>query len=541
MYTILQTGSFVLQILASIVTIVSTLAVFHKRKNASDVISLQETTSPLGHKEMFRPLKWIMIVSFLVYIVATCIYLYMTEVPDIALMSTIITFFVMVLSFVYISRVGRQSLKTRRILAPKKLWQMLSNEIPSYLEECDGPFRIRIVKIGMFDERFKNDEDEDGSGRRINDLVTDIIGKMKLGKEGQTFRSKETPLYDIIEDSDPYYQRSDYGKIHGIVVFIGNRLSEDKVCSKLEDLANKFPNTPIGYRSFGTYPSGEQIPPFINLKWLRIEDYVDHLVFRYYARSQAWKGLADSYHKAFLNLTWILLVLMLAIPTGLITRNKRIEYSRIVLSETTGHDKIKDYRTLLVNYLLVSPKPLDVKLWKTEVITNKTFVDSTIICNYYRFSENGECSGNITETTLIGQVMQAGVFLLYDASRSVPYVVWSSDGERCEGCYDKHENAFITVINGKTHTFKWIPGKNGRITYDDRRIRLMYSNDGNNAVEVIYGHGDSRIIRKAAKHSDTFLFDIQRFLVAASCYERDVCTIEVNKMNQDSVVERIER
>lgn len=537
MYTVLQTGSFVLQILSSIVTIVSTLAVFHKRKNESNIVSLQETISPLGHKEMFLPLKWIMIVSFLVYIAATCVYLYMTEVPDIALVSTVITFFVMVFSFIYISRVGKESLKTRKIIAPKKLWQMLSNEIPSYLEECDGPFRIRIVKIGMFDERFKNDEDEDESGRKINDLVTGIIEKMKLGKEGQTFRSKETPLYDIIEDSDPYYQRSDYGKIHGIVVFIGNRLSEEKVCSKLEGLANKFPNTPIGYRSFGTYPSGSQIPPFINLKWLRIEDYVDHLVFRFYARSQAWKSLADTYHKAFLNLTCILLVLMLAIPTGLITRNKKIEYSRIVLSETTRHDKIKDYRTLLVNYLLVDPKPLDVKLWRTKDITSKKIDDSTIIRNYYRFSENGKCSGNITGSTLIGQVMQAGVFLLYDASRPVPYVVWSGDGERCEGYYDKHENAFRTIINDKTFTFKWIPGKNGKITYDDRRIRLMYSNDVNNAVEVIYGHSDSRIIRKAAKHSDTFLFDIQRFLVAASCYERDVRTMEADKMDQDSIAE----
>lgn len=38
-----------------------------------------------------------------------------------------------------------------------------------------------------------------------------------------------------------------------------------------------------------------------------------------------------------------------------------------------------------------------------------------------------------------------------------------------------------------------------------------------------------------------FLFDIQRSLVAASCYERDVCAIEVDKVIQDSVVKRIER
>lgn len=48
------------------------------------------------------------------------------------------------------------------------------------------------------------------------------------------------------------------------------------------------------------------------------------------------------------------------------------------------------------------------------------------------------------------------------------------------------------------------------------RIRVMYSYDGSNAVEVIYGYGDSKKVWKAANHSETFLLPIQQFLVAAT-------------------------
>lgn len=503
----LQTISLVLQIISSVVTIISGFFVFFTKK-ADEDLPPEETKYPLGHKVEFQGLKWIIMVSFVLYYFATIFLIVLDDVPPTALVSTLVTFAVMLLGFFLLLSKGKKSLKTRVVLAPKKLWQVMSNRIPSYLKECDGPFRIKIVKIGMYDEEDEKKDDDYQSGIKINDLVQKTITQIKEGKKGQTFLLKDDslPLYEIQEYETPYYRSCNTDKIHGLIVFIGNRLSESKVRSSIDELADKYPDTPLGYVSYGTYPSDGYYPPYINLKRLRVNDYIDHLIFRYYARSEAWKDLSKTYHKSLVFVSILSTVLMASIPGGLLLRHYQAEQSRIFVAAPGTTDK--GNFTKLVNYLLVSPVPLDVKLW--ERLDKK----SAKISNTFRYAEEGNPSSEHDSSSMVAKVMETEVFLLYDKSRRIPYTVWLGDGTKCVGKYNRENNSYEALIGRqKKAVYQWVPETVEQISYDDKRIRLMYSNDGLSLVEVIYSPASSKAIRKALKHSPTFLFDIQRFLI----------------------------
>lgn len=508
MYTFIEIATFVVQLISTLVAVSSTIIAAFKEKSIRNTLP-EYSTMPYGYKEVLLPLKWIMRITFVVYFVATCIFLCLTDVPDFALVSTIATFIAMLIGFIIFSTLGRNSLETRNVVAPKNFWQMLFNRIPSYLEECDGPFVIKIVTIGVKENKLGlRDEITDIENAIENEIIQKIkqvITQIKEGKNGQTFRGDRKPLYNITFDNDLFYHRSDHEKIHGIIVFVGNELSEQKVRSKIYALADKFPDTAIGFLSYGTYPSEEEIPPFVNLAPLRTEDYIDHLIFRSLSRSREWKRLSEKYHRAFVKSLVLIGILCLSVPSGLIIRN---HLAREAMLLSVPEDNGKSDLTRMVDYLLINPQPSDVKLWE------KKYADTII--NTYRFSEGGDTSKSQRFNSLINKVIQARVFLFYDVSQSNPYIVWTCGGERCKTWYHKRQNAVTAQVGDSLYLFQWVPSKKDGISYDDRRVRLMYSYDNTTAVEVIYAYEDRNAVRWKAKYSSTFLLNIQRFLVAAN-------------------------
>lgn len=505
MESLLQTISHILQHIAAGVTIISVvIAVLREKYNNIDRVPVT-TKYPLGHKEVFRLLKGIIWLCLIVYIVATCVLLYIQDIPNKYIISTLITFIILVIGFVYLSILGKKSLDLRFVIAPKKLWQMIFNIIPSYLEECDGPFRIYILQIGVEDDNSQvSDMDNlltDTIKRQIGDKIKDIINS----KQDQNFREADKPLYDIVVNDDPFYHRTDKENIHGIIVFVGNVIATEQANSQLRALADRFPDASIGYYSYGSYPAN-LYPPYINLKHLRVEDYIDHLVFRYYARSKEWKKLSKTYHTAFKWLVSILFLLIVAIAGNKLYQNYQFEQSKRVLS--APEKSVKSNFTRLVNNILIYPKPNDVKLWETT--------DSVRFVNTHRYAEQGDTSTAQNDSSMIATVMKAKVFLLYDKSQDCPYMVWTGEGKRCEGVYYPENDAFSTWVSGKHYLFRWVPSRKDCKNYDDLKVRIMYAYEGKHAVEVIYGSGDSEKIRRAAKHSEDFLLPIQQFLTVTS-------------------------
>lgn len=505
MYTFIDIATFVVQLISTVVAVASTIIAAIKAKSIQNAPPKEYSTMPYGYKEVLLPLKWIMRITFVVYFVATCIFLCLTDVPDIALVSTIATFVAMLIGFIIFATLGHNSLQTRNVVAPKNFWQMLFNRIPSYLEECDGPFVIKIVTIGVKEARFAFRDEVTDIENAIEEKIAQKINQIQAGKEGQTFRGEKKPLYNITFDNDLFYHRSDHEKIHAIIVFVGNELSEQKVSSKIYDLADKFPDTAIGYLSYGSYPSDEDIPPFVNLASLRTEDYIDHLIFRSLSRSREWKRLSEKFHRAFVKSLVLIGILCLSVPSGLIIRN---HLAREAMLLSVPEDNGKTDLTRMVDYLLVAPQPSDVKLWEKKC--------ADTIVNIYRFSEGGDTSKSQRANSLINTVLQAEVFLFYDVSQSNPYIIWTCGGERCKTWYHKQQNAVTAQVGDSLYTFKWVPSKKEGLSYDDRRVRLMYSYDDTTAVEVIYAYEDRTAVRWKAKYSNTFLLNIQRFLVAAN-------------------------
>lgn len=501
-----QTSSYWLQIVAALVTVVSAFVAFLREKYENIKQPEVSTKYPLGHTEVFPSLKWIVLITLVVYLIVTCVPLFLPEISNTYLYCTIATSILIALSLGALSTIGKKSLESRSVIAPKKLWQVLFNRIPSYLEECDGPFRIYILKIGIEEDGPQNESIDNLLSMEINKQIKHKIEQIRKSKEGQTFRENDKGLYDIIENDDPFYHRTDKDNIHGIIVFVGHAVGTEKVDSQIHALADKFPNASIGYYSFGAYPA-DKYPPYINLVYLRTEDYIDHLIFRYYARSKEWQKLSKVYRNRFWALICVVAILLAAIIGSRIMTNYRTEHSKIVLSAPESSQK--STFTKLVNSLLVSPKPSDVKIW----VKSKT---SDSVINTHRYSEQGYTSKPQNDSSIIATVIKARVFLLYDVSLDPPYMVWTSDGNECKGCYYPNEDAYACVIDGKHYVFKWVPSKKNRKTYDDRRIRVMYSYDDTNAVEIVYAQRDDIVIREAARHSEAFLLPIQQFLILAT-------------------------
>ena len=341
-------------------------------------------------------------------------------------------------------------------------------------------------------------------------IYKDVEEKVKLikdGKKEQTFKDDDTPLFHIIEDNDLLFHGRYPDNIHGIIAFIGKDIATTEIEQELSCLAAKFPNTPIGYLSYGPYPS-DKLPPYVNMKDKRPKDYIDHLIFRYYVRSREWQNLSKTNHRYFLCNAFVVLLLLLAIPVGLIIRNYNEDQAKTVLSALQDQDDESNF-TRLVNSLFVRPKPIDVKIWERNDSAN-------VIVNTHRFSQQGDTSRYKSESSLIGQVMNAQVFLLYDSSKDCPYTVWTCDGIEQEGLYDADSGALFLSIDDKPYAFRWVPNLPGHVTEDDKLIRIMFAGNRNKAVEVVYGPGDVPEIRQTAKHSDSFLLSIQQFFMAVT-------------------------
>lgn len=507
--TILEHISLALQIIASLGSIISPLCISYKSRHTDKLKFRKSSHFSLGHEEVLSVLKWLIYTFFFVSVSTALALLFMDDVPEYFLYSTITAFLIMLVTLFLLSVKGRQTLETRTVLAPKKLWQAIFNRIPSYLEDCDGPLKIGLVDIGV-DSLDKQDSEQETQDEDLeSDAINNAIAKVKKELRNDVPKDSDNPLYTLTEEN-LFAHKSDKENIHGIIAFVGNKLAIDEVINHLHFLADKFPDTPVGYVSFGAFPS-DYVPPYINLKGAKPKEYINHLIFRYYTRSRAKRSLSKTYRKFFLCLAWILVILLFAIPIQLLWRNYWAENEKDVLCVPVGLENDSNL-SRLVSTLLISPAPSDVKIWEHDSIRrdNKPYV------NISRFSKQGRKSDAKSDSFLIATVMKAQVFLVYDRNMSCPYRVWDSYGELCKGYYRSETDAFYTVVDGKDFIFKWLPKKTGKSTLDDRRIRAMYSYDGKRAVEIIYDAGNRDEVWKAIRHSDNYLLGIQQFLIAAS-------------------------
>ena len=528
---ILQNISGGVQILASLVSIVSVLVTSWKEIDRTEIHAYKSTSLSLGHEEVYSFYKWLVYPSFGFYGVATCVLLYVDEVSDFYLYSTIITFIIMLIAVFLLAAKGKRSLEYRSIIAPKKLWQVLFNQIPSYLEEVDGPLNISLVNIGVDNpntpstgEKLRMDDDNDLGRKAIWEKIEKC--KENLKRSVEIFSNNvQTPLYTINESHDLFSHKSDKHTIHGIIAFIGNGLTIDEVNSRLHFLAKKFKYTPIGFVSYGAYPSSK-LPPYVNLTGLSSQDIIHHLIFRYYTRSRAWQRLSRSYHKFFWWAAIPLALFLLAIPAHLLYRNYRAECSKMVITAPEEQEDESNF-TRLVNTLLVSPRPLDVKIWEK----NDTLKDTERrYINTHRYSEQGDTSSRKGEYSIIAAVMRTQVFLAYDKKAPCRYTVWDQDGKECEGHYYSNDDSYVALVKDSVCVFKWIPKRKDASVMDDNNIRLMYSYNGNKAVEIIYSEDSGDKVRDAIRHSDTFLLGIQQFLIAAT-----LDGLELDKQKKDSL------
>lgn len=224
----LQIISGVVQILASLVSIVSVLVASWKEIDRTEIHAYQSTSLSLGHEEMYPFYKWLVYISFCFYCLATCVLLYIDEVSNLYLHFTIGTFIVMLIAVFILAAKGKRSLESRSIIAPKKLWQVLFNQIPSYLEEVDGPLYISLVDIGVekfncppIDEKLRID-DNDLERKAIREKIEKC--KENLNRSVEICSSNvRTPLYTINESNDLFSHKSDKQTIHGIIAFIGSK------------------------------------------------------------------------------------------------------------------------------------------------------------------------------------------------------------------------------------------------------------------------------------------------------------------------------
>lgn len=507
--TILEYISLGLQIMASLGSIISPLCISYKSSHTDRLRFRKSSYFSLGHEEVLPVLKWLICAFFFVSITTALALLFMDDVPEYFLYSTITAFLIMLVTLIQLSIKGRKTLETRTVLAPKKLWQAIFNRIPSYLEECDGPLKIGLVDIGVDSLDEQNIVQETQDGDLGSDAIKNAIAKIKEELRNDVPKDSDNPLYTLTEEN-LFAHKSDKENIHGIIAFVGNKLATDEIMDHLHFLADKFPNTPVGYVSFGAFPS-DYVPPYINLRDAKPKEYINHLIFRYYTRSRAKQSLSKTYRKFFLCLAWILVILLFAIPIQLLWRNYWAESEKDVVCVPV---ELEDDSNLsrLVSTLLISPAPSDVKIWEYDSLCsdNKPYVNSS------RFSKQGKESDAKSDSFLIATVMKAGVFLVYDRNKSCPYRVWDSAGKLCNGYYRSETDAFYTVVDGNDYIFKWLPKKTGKSTLDDRRIRAMYSYNGKRAVEIIYNPDSRDEVWKAIRHSDNYLLGIQQFLIAAS-------------------------
>ena len=119
MESILKIVSVFAQILASLVTFGSG-TIWEGSVEGRD--TERAARYSLGHKEFVPWLKWVLLVAFVVYVIASVVLLCMTDLPEGYLWIHLTTFVIMLVVLVVLSVRGRNSLKTRAVLAPKKFW-----------------------------------------------------------------------------------------------------------------------------------------------------------------------------------------------------------------------------------------------------------------------------------------------------------------------------------------------------------------------------------------------------------------------------------
>lgn len=414
---------------------------------------------------------------------------------------------------------ARASFQTEEIIYPKGLWQVLFNKIPDYIENADGPYRILLTQVGDFKGNNLLGESA-GNKTGKSDTNTEIEGpveKMKAACSHYRFKDDKTCLYNFEEyttlESIPYAPETSQ-MIHGIIIFVGEAESEDEITDEIRVLAAKLPNVPIAYYPCGksTYPGKAHIPPYTCLKDKRPEDFVDYLIFRHYVRSGYWKKLCNKYHRWLTALLWMgcaALIVGLVSPTArnlIQTRWYPISTPAIYSGNSTTENR--SAITFLTKEFFDNYTPEDVKIWHRDSLKR--------INNIYCMSQGGGTSeGPKGDDSLVEDVLNAHIFLVWAPQDLIPYKVWDSNAKRIWGEYINTDDSYLFKKEGKTYKVRWIKTEEEGKHKEDKKVRIIYSFDGNYAVEVIYNPHQFyfRPIKRAIASKSLFL-DLQQYLVA---------------------------
>ena len=408
------------------------------------------------------------------------------------------------LLFVRYAFMAKKSFETPSIIAPRGLWEILFNKIPSYVENAEGPYRIVLTQVGDVKGDELGKKLRDLEGKEIESLTPNNYELVENAYKQHTLDSSGTPLYefDVYNNIKSVPCSQEPGLIHGIIVFVGTANSNTSVTRALRELAKRNPYVPMAYYSFSNYPGDDRIPPFTKLTGKEPKDFVNYLVLRHYSRCGYWKKLCNKYHRVVVGGMAFFGGVLLVLAAALIIK------SRFCQTPLPSVESIKkSNRVRLANVFFENDSPARIKVWKME---------GDKVNNIFNSGDGGDLSDFPKDKdSMIRDVLKNQVACLWVPKDIRPFTVWDKNGKQLFGRYFV-DSCKVVVFNdaGDSYEVGWYKNKVKNSSLEDNRIRFMYSFDGIYAVEVVYDPVEYyRLFRKLI-HTNQYLAKLQQFLLA---------------------------
>lgn len=419
---------------------------------------------------------------------------------------------------------AKRSFNTYSIIAPKGLWEVLFNKIPSYIEKAEGPYRIVLTQIGDIKKEDLSKLIIQGpKGENHPTLPAgDIFTLVKTEYEKATIDSGK-PLYrfDEYQNIKLVPSSQEPGLLtHGIIVFVGAVDSFSLVTNALARLAKNNPYVPIAYYSFSKYPGKTHTPPYTRLNNKAPKDFVNYLILRHYIRCGYWKKLCNKYHRYFVG-ALILLGSVLAYFAINPLSHIKAEQKPLPSPSAKMHTATK-----LTTVFFEGDSPTRVKVWKKVKDKPK---------NIFNSGDGGNLSDWPQEhdSSMVMDIMKARVACLWIPKDYIPITLWTKTGKRIKGSYERNDKVYVFEQNKFAYSVSWRSNTVKSSTLEDNRIRFFYSYDGDYAVEIVYDPDQYYKVSRKLLRSSLYLSKLQQFLLSVEILDQNGLFVTDSKENKD--------
>lgn len=467
--------------------------------------------------------SWVILILFSVSIIASVFLWIIPQKYDYIIYVSYICPLVSFVLLVLYAAMAKKSFDTDTIIAPRGLWEVLFNKIPSYVDNSESSCRIILTQIGdisgcehVLDSvctKNKSGLNQTKNKNGGNEIRTTSLSKCAQVLELKCQQDKyDTPLYkfELYPNISqiPVSMESDM-LIHGIIVFIGISDSYSSITQKLKKLASKVPYVPIAYYSFTNYPIRTSSLPYTRLNDKQPNEFVNYLIFRHYARSLYWKRLCDRYHQYMKVVLSALFICVIGVTIwSLLNRN----LSQTPLPAVSTKPNL-DVR--LTNVFFEKDSPARVKVWKSDSTRTKAK-------NIFNSGDAGVKSDFPDDnSSMVWDVLKAQVACLWVPKDFLPLTIWDKNGKRINANYLRKEKLLLFGVGDSACSVKWHPNPQKISSLEDERIRIMYSFDGYYAVEVAYDPTEYYSLYRKLLHSNSYLAKLQQYLVAFEILDKN--------------------